>query len=627
MALLGEILIDERLLTEEQLVDCLEIQKTWGTRLGDIVVARGLVRRLDMYKSLARALEIFFLEVDEADDWPDPDAFRLLDLAFMVDRRVIPFWNIEGELVLGMVDPLDDRTARDVGRLAGLPVRKAVITDLDHVKVLQTLCGSELVRAATRTLVEMDPELSALRVFSRRVLFTIGGVSLLFLASLYLWTQPALIFFFVLVNALYLVLLLFRGTLVVLGSRHEFEEAVSDEEVANLRERNLPYYTILVPVYKEAKVIPQMVRALERLDYPRSKLDVKFLFEADDVETLEAAKAAKPPGYVNLLVVPQGVPQTKPRAANWGLRFARGRIVTIFDAEDVPDADMLKKVVVAFRKSPPNILAFQASLNFYNTDDNFLTRMFTLEYAAWFDYMLPGLEALGGPIPLGGTSNHFRTDALRALGEWDPYNVTEDADLGIRAAAMGWGIRTINSTTFEEANKSLKNWITQRTRWIMGYIITYIVHMRHPIKLLRRLGLKRFLIFQAFVAGTFTIFLLNPILLLVFLGWVAGSASGIYNALPPLAVYAGSANFLIGNFIGIYMSILAVFRRRLYHLTFWALLVPIYWVLHSVAAYRALVMMVKNPYHWEKTEHGLSDLMLGDDDPEGAEGEPVDALA
>lgn len=610
MPRLGEILLEERLLDEERLRHSLEIQRQWGTRLGEIVVAQGYVRRIDLYKSLARALEIFFLEVEPETDWPEEEALSLLELDFMLERRAVPFWVIEGQLVVGMVDPLDKRTIREIEARTGLPVRPAVITDLDHMSVLQEVHGEELLREATQALVEFDPELSALRVFSRRVLFTFGAVASAFLLLLYLWTTPVTIFLFGFVNFLYLVMLLFKGSLVVLGSRQEFEETVSDEEVTALSEEDLPYYTVLVPLFKEAAVVPQIIDALERLDYPKSKLDVKFLFEAEDTETLAAAKALDPPGFVNFLVVPPGVPQTKPRAANWGLRFARGRVVTIFDAEDVPDPDMLKKAVAAFRKSPPDVFAFQAALNYYNVRDNFLTRMFTLEYAAWFDYMLPGLEAMGGPIPLGGTSNHFRTDALRRLGEWDPYNVTEDCDLGVRAAALGWRIKTINATTYEEANKALKGWITQRTRWIMGYIITWIVHMRRPVHLLRRLGLRRFLIFQAFVMGTFMIFLLNPILWLTFLGWIFAGPTGIYEVLPPLAVYAGSANFLIGNFIGVYMSVLAVFRRRYYDLTFWAFLVPFYWVLHSIAAYRALVMLVRNPYHWEKTTHGLSDLML-----------------
>src|SRR5205085_6379862 len=138
------------------------------------------------------------------------------------------------------------------------------------------------------------------------------------------------------------------------------------------------------------------------------------------------------------VVVPKGTPRGKPRACNYGLIHARGEYIVIYDAEDLPDRDQLKKALIAFKKGDERLACVQAKLNYFNRDQNLLTRWFTSEYSQWFDLFLPGLDAIGGPIPLGGTSNHFVTELLLELGAWDPFNVTEDADVGIRLARQGY---------------------------------------------------------------------------------------------------------------------------------------------------------------------------------------------
>ena len=184
-------------------------------------------------------------------------------------------------------------------------------------------------------------------------------------------------------------------------------------------------------------------------------------------------------------VVPPSHPQTKPKACNFALRFARGEYLVVYDAEDRPEPDQLRKVVATFRRSPPNTACLQCRLNYYNVNENWLTRMFTLDYALWFDQMLPGLERLGMPIPLGGTSNHFRIDVLRELHAWDPFNVTEDADLGIRLGQKGYRVGIVDSTTFEEASCRAGQWMRQRSRWMKGYMQTLLVHTRRPLHLIR----------------------------------------------------------------------------------------------------------------------------------------------
>jgi cellulose synthase/poly-beta-1,6-N-acetylglucosamine synthase-like glycosyltransferase len=322
--------------------------------------------------------------------------------------------------------------------------------------------------------------------------------------------------------------------------------------------------------------------------------------------TSEAARAARPPSTITFLIVPPGHPQTKPKACNVGLFFARGEFLVIYDAEDKPEPDQLKKAVIAFRRGGDRLVCVQAALNYWNASDNWLTRMFTVEYSFWFDYMLPGLDRLRLPIPLGGTSNHFRTRGLRMLGGWDPFNVTEDADLGIRAAVLGRTVGVINSTTYEEANRAPGNWVRQRSRWIKGYMQTLLVHLRRPGALLTTAGPRQTAAFALLVGGTPATFLFTPPLYVLFAVSLVLPPSTLAGLFPGWVLWVSLVNLLVGNGLMIYVSMMGAFKRRRYELVLWALLNPVYWLLHSAAAYKALWQLVTKPHYWEKTVHGLS---------------------
>lgn len=220
-------------------------------------------------------------------------------------------------------------------------------------------------------------------------------------------------------------------------------------------------------------MVKNLINSIKNIDYPQNKLDVIVLFEDYDEKTLEIAKSLSPLESWRFFIVPNGTPITKPKACNYGLYFSRGKYLVIYDAEDMPETYQLKKALAAFNDSPGEYSCFKASLNYYNKNENFLTKMFTLEYTYWFDYLLNGLHLLRMPIPLGETSNHFKAEELKKISEWDPFNVTEDADLGIRFSAEKKRVGVIESTTFEEANCRLVNWRKQHSRWIKGYIQTF----------------------------------------------------------------------------------------------------------------------------------------------------------
>jgi cellulose synthase/poly-beta-1,6-N-acetylglucosamine synthase-like glycosyltransferase len=288
----------------------------------------------------------------------------------------------------------------------------------------------------------------------------------------------------------YGAVIFFRLISVFMALRGGHEQVVTQDEIDALKDEELPVYSVLVPMYKEPEVAQKIARTVTSLNYPIDKLDVKLLLEEDDHATrakIEEVVGSLPPCVEVILapIVPKGQPRTKPRACNWGLEKAKGQYLVIFDAEDQPEKDQLKKAVVAFRRleaqGKTNVSCLQAKLNYFNARQNSLTRFFTLEYTNWFDLFLPGLHAIRTPIPLGGTSNHFKTDVLRELGGWDPFNVTEDCDLGIRLARTGRSTQVLDSTTWEEANSHTGNWIRQRSRWIKGYFQTHLVHTRDAV--------------------------------------------------------------------------------------------------------------------------------------------------
>ncbi|HEX6799256.1 MAG TPA: glycosyltransferase, partial [Ktedonobacterales bacterium] len=312
---------------------------------------------------------------------------------------------------------------------------------------------------------------------------------------------------------------------VVLLLRGERAGAGIGADAAAIAAGDLPVYSVLVPLYHEGAIVPVLVQRLLALDYPPDRLDILLLVEEDDIETRDALDACVLPPQMEVIVLLPGRPRTKPRALNVGLAYARGEFVVVYDAEDRPARDQLRKAVAAFRALPRRVVCLQARLNFYNRHQSLLTRMFAIDYAIWYDMLLPGLVAERAVVPLGGTSNHFRVAALRRMGGWDPYNVTEDADLGVRIARANLQIMMLDSITEEEAVARVFPWLRQRSRWIKGYIQTYLVHMRHPARLAREIGPRAYLDFQILVGGTSLMLIINPIMWALTLSYFAAKGT------------------------------------------------------------------------------------------------------
>lgn len=367
-----------------------------------------------------------------------------------------------------------------------------------------------------------------------------------------------------------------------------------------LTDDELPDYTILVPAYQEEAVIGETVRWLADLDYPQDKLEVLVLVERRDEATARAVREVDPPGFVRIVPLAPGLPQTKPRSCNLGLMLARGELLVIFDAEDRPERDQLRKVAQQFAAGGDRLACVQAKLNYYNERRNPLTRLFSLEYAFWFDLMLPGLARLKLPIPLGGTSNHLRTDVLRRVGGWDAWNVTEDADLGLRLASTGHRVDIADSTTWEECPARPWAWTMQRTRWLKGYLLTALVYTRRPVAALRQFGAAGMVSLLGIVLGTPVIFMFWPCAFLLAL--VAAAGPRVDWGLTAQTAAVSAAAMWISAAIMAGAMLVAAYKRRM---SWWtAALVPLYWLLHAFAGWRALLQLVRAPYKWEKTTHG-----------------------
>ncbi|WP_050683490.1 glycosyltransferase family 2 protein [Arthrobacter sp. ZBG10] len=624
---LGQTLLEAGLITAAQLDRALHRARTEGGLLGrHIILETGLNRR-HVYQVLAEQWDAPLVDLVAH---PSDDALlEQLHFDEVSEPGWLPWHLADGVLTVATaVKPTEDIRQAALRITGAENVEFRTTTDWDINHSIQRAFRNHLLYESAERLAEEQPNDSARTALNRWQRWLPAVLLSVFLTGLVLAPQLTAIVLLTAVNVVFLVSIGFKSVASLrqpfdylhdraaakAQARELLQRGLPPAEAERIADGDLPVYTILIPVFREANIIDKLLTNLGQLDYPRSKLDVLVLLEEDDTETIEAAKRSRPPEYVRILVVPRGDPQTKPRACNYGLTFARGEYVVIYDAEDRPDPGQLRAAIAAFRQdaferryletSKKPLICVQAALNYFNADQNVLTRLFTIEYTHWFDSMLPGLDRSGIPLPLGGTSNHFDTRLLKLVGAWDPWNVTEDADLGLRAAVEGYRVGVINSTTWEEACSQVPAWIKQRTRWIKGYMITAAVNTRNSIRYVRRTGVPGAVGFLGLILGTPLAFLAYPLVLgFTIVTYVGYNFVGL--VLPQWLLWGGVVSMLFGNLLMILVSGIATWRRHGWRIAIFALLNPAYWVLHAVAAWRAAWQMLTSPHKWEKTPHGL----------------------
>jgi cellulose synthase/poly-beta-1,6-N-acetylglucosamine synthase-like glycosyltransferase len=607
---LGDLLIARRILTLPQLDEATRLAEKWHVRLGDAILSHNWVDPAIYYQAVAYQYELPF--VDLIRDPPDGSLLLSGEADTYALRLTIPWRRRDGIVMIATAEP-GPETVLFARERFGTAIAFVVASKFDIVWAVQTAFAERLSHRAVYQLAERNAAMSAQQVFTpAQVIFGYILITALLL-GLALAPIATLIVVNVIMSLFYLGNFLFKGLLVSIGGGRAADKDASIAIAAHLlSDDELPVFSVLVPMYREPESLPMLAQSLRELDYPLGKLDIKLVLEAEDHETIEVARTLGLEGVFEVIRVPPSHPQTKPKACNFALQFARGEYLVIYDAEDRPEPDQLRKVVATFRQSSPDTACLQCRLSYFNANENWLTRMFTLDYALWFDQMLPGLERLKVPIPLGGTSNHFKIDVLRELHAWDPFNVTEDADLGVRLTQKGYRVGIVDSTTFEEATCSVGNWIRQRSRWMKGYMQTFLVHTRNPFHLIRTTGPLGFLGFIFFIGGTVLSALFNPVYWILYLVWLVAVTSGFDPVFPQLLLFLSLFNLLAGNGAFIFLLMLAPIRRSWLGLIPYSLTVVGYWVLISIAAYKGLWQLLRNPFYWEKTQHGVSKHVIGE---------------
>lgn len=454
----------------------------------------------------------------------------------------------------------------------------------------------------------LPAEHSARSALGRRSLIRIGVTLAVLVTCILLRPDSVLPLIATVVALAYVASTVDRNWLILRGLRAPSMVQISDEQARAIPDDELPVYTVLLPVYDEPSIVQNLLNGVAKLDYPRDKLEILLLIEEDDIAT-EAALIGLSLDAVRVVVVPESMPKTKPKACNYGMSLPdlRGTYVTIYDAEDIPDPLQLRKAVAAFRILPANIGCLQGRLGYFNETQNLLTRWFSLEYAMWFGLVLPAVQASGCVVPLGGTSGHMPVRVWREVGGWDEFNVTEDADLGVRLARHGYRTQILDSLTLEEANSDVVNWLRQRSRWYKGYLQTMIVHLRRPRMLREQIGLKAVLRLVSMTGAIPIINVVNLIFWLGMIAWIAGRSPIIAAMFPPVPYYICLVLFVVGSPLAIFMGLIVTSAVDKPHLWWAALLTPLYWALQWVAAVKAIYQLAFRPFFWEKTVHGLGE--------------------
>ncbi|MDM7459188.1 MAG: glycosyltransferase [Paracoccus sp. (in: a-proteobacteria)] len=606
---LGQILVEDGAIDPGNLLKATVMRRHEQARLGQILLGNGWVTPDALARALSRQWRTTALDPAKAP--ADP---RLIDAAgagFCLTHGILPWRRIGGVTWIATARP--DEFAALTTRL---PARFGIIRML--------LCTEEQVQEAilnsrrTRLVREAESRVPARESCrtqdqGRMARMAFGALALL---AAGLWLAPVLMASVLVAWAVLTLLtqtaLKLAAALAARGGQTRdatLRAAVARGEIAAPRlDAPLPVISVMVPLFEESDVAGKLVARLSRLQYPRELTDILLVIEESDAVTSQALQGVRLPHWIRVVRVPDGPIKTKPRALNYALNFCRGRIVGIWDAEDRPDPDQLHKVARRFHAAPADVACLQGALDFYNPRTNWLARCFTIEYATWFRVLLPGVTRLGLVVPLGGTTLFFRREILEQVGAWDAWNVTEDADLGVRLARRGYRTEILDTTTDEEANCRALPWVKQRSRWLKGYAMTWGVHMRNPAALYRDLGAWRFWGFQIQFLGALSQYLLAPVLWSFWL-LPLGLPHPLHAPLEEIwggwAIPAMFALFIGSEALSILIGLYAVRRAKHRHLIPWVPGMHLYFPLGCLAGWKALYEIVTRPFYWDKTAHGL----------------------
>ena len=608
---LGQLLLDDGAVDPANLLKAIVMRQRQNVRLGEILLAHRWVTPEALIRALSRQWRTN--AVDPVAMPADPRLIDAVGAEFCLAHGILPWRHVGGVTWVATARPdlFEELCARLPDSFG--QIRMLLCTeDQAQSAILSTRRISMIRRAEMRVPADESCRTRNETLTGRLAIGLMAAVTLGLLVMpvavisiLTIWAALTLI------SQTALKLICFFSAWKLRGQELDRQRAiVAGQESVPQMTGPLPVISMMVPLFRESDVAGKLVARLARLEYPRELTDILLVIEASDDVTKTALKDATLPFWIRVVEVPDGPIQTKPRALNYALNFCRGQIVGIWDAEDRPDPDQLHKVARGFHFAAPDVACLQGALDFYNPRTNWLARCFTIEYAAWFRVILPGVARLGLVVPLGGTTLFFRRDALEAVGAWDAWNVTEDADLGVRLTRRGWRTEMLDTTTDEEANCRALPWVKQRSRWLKGYAMTWGVHMRDPRRLWRELGAWRFVAFQVQFFGALSQYLLAPVLWsfwLLTLGLPHPLRGPLDNVWGGHAVVALFTLFVASEAISIAVGMWAVRGAKHRHLMGWVPTLHLYFPLGCLAGWKAIYEVVVKPFYWDKTAHGIFD--------------------
>ncbi len=592
---LGQLLLRQGMVTPHDMMQALALHQARRGRLVDILRSNGMIAEDDLYQALAQLWQVE--RIAPVKYTPDPRLIDLLGAGNCLREGMLPWRQLGGVTVIATAYPEDFHHRRPhLTEIYGNVVMALAPIGEIEAAILATR-GAALAHAAQTRVAESE----SCRNWGGRGLHLATAGLLLTLLVLG-WFVPQGLAIGVM---LWAIVTLLAATLLKIATTFAALRRPAPEGPVPIIAR-LPVVSVMVALFHEEKIASRLVRRLGKLDYPPELLEILLVVEEDDHVTRNALTKTVLPAWMRVVIVPRGKLKTKPRALNYALDTCRGSIVGIYDAEDAPAPDQIRRVVERFHMRDAKVACLQGVLDFYNPRTNWLSRCFTMEYASWFRLILPGLARLGLAIPLGGTTLFFRRDALEELGGWDAHNVTEDADLGIRLARHGYRTELIDTTTEEEANCRPLPWIKQRSRWLKGYMMTYAVHMRSPRLLLRQLGWWKFAGFQVFFLTTLTQFLLAPIL---WTFWFIpfGLNHPLIEVLPHWLQTAIFGTILLSEAALLAITVIGMRKSPTRLNPLWAPILHFYFPLGALASYKAAWEMLVKPFYWDKTSHGHFD--------------------
>ncbi|MBT3143434.1 glycosyl transferase [Phaeobacter gallaeciensis] len=597
---LGRHLVGNGIITQQQLVKALHLQLRLKAPIGEIIVAEGWASKRDILEMLSLQFGVQLADLEETP--PTKELCDVMPAEFWLEHRVVPWMRLGPILLIATSRPDHFHLSKSTLQTAGV-IALPVLADEEQIVAALAAQYKKSLAAAAEERVD---RVYSCRTWQSETRIPAIVASICLAAATYLIPTLVLTALFLVAVATLLLFSTLKLISFVVYLQSKFR--ASSQPDTGLSSKGigfrLPKVSVMVPLYKEREIASALITRLGRLTYPKALLDVVLVLEEKDHITNETVARTELPSWIRVIRVPEHTGlTTKPRAMNYALDFCKGDIIGVWDAEDAPMPDQIQHVVERFNNAPDDVVCLQGILDYYNPRSSWRARCFTIEYSSWFRVILPGIARMKLVVPLGGTTLFFKRKVLEELGGWDAHNVTEDADLGVRLCRAGYRTELIDTVTFEEANFRTWPWVKQRSRWLKGFMVTYLVHMRSPSKLWADLGARRFFGLQAFFLGTLGQFLLAPVLWSFWL-ILFGLPHPVQAALPASFMTFSVGVFVATELLALAVGIAAVTSSKRHFLVGWVPSMVFYFPLGVLAAYKALYELVSDPFFWDKTQHG-----------------------